>query len=44
MLGVFLNSLICLGPLPLVSELLMTKEFSFTAAYGMSTSGPEDFA
>ena len=32
MLGVFLNSLMVLGPLPSVSELLMTKELSFTAA------------
>ena len=32
MLGVFLKSLIRLGPLPSVSELLMTNEFNFTAA------------
>ena len=32
MLGVFLNRRTVLGPLPSVPELLMTSEFSFTAA------------
>jgi len=36
MLGVFLKSLILLGPRPSVPELLITSEFSFTAAKQIS--------
>ena len=34
MLGVFLNKRTLLGPFPSAPELLMTREFSFTAAAG----------